>query len=130
MDETDETSRPHPNPEIWRPVFLKELERTSNVSKSARKAGVARGSTYRAKEESPEFSTAWDDAIEAGLDAIEETGIRRARTGQSDALIQFFLKTRRPETYREQSSLHLTGTISFADILKQATSEDDPPEGE
>lgn len=116
MDGTDETTRHWPAPEVWRPIFLRELERTSNVSKSARKAGVARGSTYRARDENPDFALAWDDALEVGIDAVEETAIRRAKAG-SDALIQFILKTRRRATYGDRSSVQVGGTGEGGAIL-------------
>lgn len=112
MDETQDAPRyqtPHAKPDVWRPVFLQELEKTGNVSKAVRKAGIVRGSAYRAREENPEFATAWDDALEVGLDSLEEEGRRRAKR-QSDTLLMFFLKAHRRKTYGDTSTLNLGGT--------------------
>lgn len=107
-DITTVTPRALAKPEIWRPIFLKELERTSNVSKAAKRAGVHRVSAYNARSESPEFAQAWDDALDVGVNAVEETAFKRAKAG-SDALIQFILKTRRRAIYGDKSTVQVGG---------------------
>lgn len=107
MADTTMTPRPLAKPEIWRPKFLAELERTANVSASAKKAGVWRAAAYTARNESPEFAAAWDEALEVSLDALEQAGRARAKR-QSDTLLMFFLKARRPHIY--QSTLQVGGT--------------------
>jgi hypothetical protein len=104
MTPTTPTPRPLAKPEVWRPIFLKELERTFNVTKAAKKAGINRVTAYQVRAENSEFAAAWDAAIESCLDSVEEAGIRRAKV-QSDALIKFFLSSRRPELYRERLAL-------------------------
>lgn len=91
----------------WQERFLAALEKSPNVSKACRAAGVSRGHAYREKEEDPEFGTAWDDRLEAALDALEEAAHRRARK-DSDTLCIFLLKSHRPAVYQEKKTVDLT----------------------
>jgi uncharacterized protein YdbL (DUF1318 family) len=114
-----------------REAFLKELRRRGNVSDAARKAGVGRKTVYEWREAEPDFAAAWDEAIEAAMDAMESEAWRRAvegtrkpligRVGKdqdgvityvreySDSLMQTLLKAHRPEKYRERSEVRHTG---------------------
>lgn len=101
-----------------REKFLDSLAKTGNVSKSAKAIGVSRQAIYSLKKSDTEFSDLWDDALETGLDALEEEARRRAyqgtlkpiyqqgkKVGQvrefSDTLMIFLLKGGRPQKYRE-----------------------------
>ena len=58
--------------EGWRDIFLASLEQRANVGRACKMAGVARGTAYQARRENPDFKERWDQAIEAGLDHLED----------------------------------------------------------
>jgi hypothetical protein len=113
--------------------FLERLRATSNVAGSARAIGMSRRGIYDAKERDPEFSAAWDDAVETACDRLEAEAWRRGVEGveepiismgkvvrdkrgkpmvrrqYSDHLMIALLKAHRPEKYRE--NVNLSGTV-------------------
>lgn len=116
----------------WEKAFLTALAERGVVSRAAEAAGINRGTAYRHKEASPEFSLAWDAAMEDATDVAEEEAFRRAVEGilepvfyageevatirkYSDQLLVFLLKARR---YRSQ--VEVTGAdrgpIEFKDV--------------
>lgn len=98
---------------------MEYLRGSANVSRSAKEAGVTRQAAYKERENSDTFREAWDDAIEEGLDYLEEEARRRAFEGidkpvyyqgeevgyvheYSDTLMIFLLKGRRREVYGDK----------------------------
>src|SRR5574337_1699712 len=74
----------------------------------------------------PDFSAAWDAALELGTDSLEDEAVRRAHEGTlkpvyqggkkvgtireySDTLLIFMLKARRPERFKERLAAEHTG---------------------
>ena len=115
-----------PRKSEWKPAFLATLKSTANVSRSASEAGVSRQMAYKERETSEHFRAAWDDAIEEGLDYLEEEARRRAYEGTlkpvfnrgmlaghvrefSDTLTIFLLKGRRPQVYGDRLKQEVTG---------------------
>lgn len=113
-----------------RDVFMDVLSRGGSVTKAARAAGISRVRAYQVRDEEPDFAARWDAAWTEGTETIEDEGIRRATEGvvkekgvyhrgalvateveinYSDTLMMFFLKGRKPETYRDNVSLEHTG---------------------
>ena len=92
----------------WHGAFLADLAENCNVNNAARFAGIDRVTAYRHRESNPEFAALWDDAIEAGIQALELAARKRAMT-VSDTLAIFLLKSHRPDTYRENKRTELTG---------------------
>lgn len=110
-------------------LILDILATGGSVYSAARAAGVARSTAYKWREEDPEFRELWDDALESGIDRMEDEAHRRAVEGvdkpvfhkgevcgtvreYSDTLMIFQLKARRPEKYRERTDTNVTGTIN------------------
>ncbi|MBG0776275.1 MAG: hypothetical protein H0S85_07535 [Desulfovibrionaceae bacterium] len=96
--------------------FLAALRGSGNVSEAARHAGVSRSRVYDLRAEDAAFAAAWDEALEAAVDALEEEVRRRALEGYeepvfyggeqvgvkrrySDSLLRFLLARHRPEIY-------------------------------
>lgn len=115
-----------PKKGVWKPAFLVGLRRHANVSRAAKDAGVNRRTAQRERVNSGAFAEAWDDALEEGLDYLEEEARRRAYEGTlkpvynrgelvghvrefSDTLTIFLLKGGRPEKYAERSKHEHTG---------------------
>ena len=82
-------------------LFLQALQDKPIVGRAARKAGVTVGMAYGMRKRSEVFAAAWDEALCASVDALEECAIDRAMS-KSDKLLEMLLKGMRPETYREK----------------------------
>lgn len=115
-----------PKKGVWKPLFLEHLRETANVSRSANFAGVNRRTVYTERGNSETFREAWDDAVEEGMDFLEEEARRRAYEGTlkpvyqrgdkvgeirefSDTLMIFLLKGRRPDVYGDRVKQEVTG---------------------
>lgn len=109
-------------------TFLNQLRRGTSVTGAAIAAGYSRRSVYEYKEADPEFAKAWDDAWEAGGDVYEDEAHRRGVEGvdepvfyqgvecgvvrkYSDTLLTLKLKGRRPQVYRENVNMALSGQV-------------------
>lgn len=90
--------------------FLDELETTANVAGACRAARISRTIAYEWKAQDPAFAAAWQDALDAALDQLEQTAIERAHSG-SDQLLMFLLKAHRPEKYREVVNHEASGEV-------------------
>lgn len=91
-----------------RATFLTILEETCNVSEAARAAGMGRRSAYDWREDDADFAAAWDDAIEAAADKLEQVAFERAKAGTSDRMLEILLKAHRPQ-FREKQRLEHSG---------------------
>jgi len=109
-----------------REQFLTELAETANVRAAAAKTKIARGTWYDLRARDAEFKALWDQAVELGTEALEDEAVRRAHQGTekpvfyqgkrcgtvreySDTLLIFMLKARRPEKYRDNSAVEISG---------------------
>ena len=99
--------------------FLKMLRETGgNVTRACEAASMGKSAVYDWKRDDAEFAAQWDEAVEAGIEELEEEARRRAFRGTdepvfykgeecgvirkySDTLMIFLLKGNRPEKYRE-----------------------------
>jgi hypothetical protein len=114
-----------PEKDDWTTVFLISLAQTPNVTAASRAAGISRQAAYNRRNADPEFSAAWDDALEQSTDALVEEAYRRAYEGTerpvfyrgqecgrireySDTLAIFLLKAHRRATYGDQSKVDMT----------------------
>lgn len=120
-----------------REKFLAALSQGASVSGAANASGLPRSTAYDLRKEEEIFAKAWDEAVEAGTDALEDEAIRRAKDGvpkpvfykgmacgevqeYSDSLLMFTLRARRPDKYRENMKIDVTGTIDLAERVKRA----------
>lgn len=107
-------------------AFLGALGQGLSVTGACEAAEIGRTRVYEWRREDTAFAGAWDEAVEAGTDYLEDEAKRRAAEGvdepvfyqgvicgklrkYSDTLLIFLLKARRPEKYRERSNVELTG---------------------
>jgi HD-like signal output (HDOD) protein len=70
----------------WRPLFLDYLAASSNISESARRAGIDTGRVYKARRQDPVFAQAWLAALWEGYFYLEMEVVRRLREGDQKAL--------------------------------------------
>jgi hypothetical protein len=92
----------------WRPAFFDGFRRTGTVTGACEAARIARTTAYRERQRSEEFALQWADAEERVTDALERTALSLALRGEV-RLIEFLLKARKPETYRERFALEHQG---------------------
>lgn len=129
--------------EVWKPVFLAELLNAPNVAEACRVAGIDRTTAYNHKHADPDFSAAWDSAIELSMDKAEAELYRRAVEGvekpvyqggelvghlqeYSDTLLIFMLKSRRRATYGDRLALEFDLTSATDEQLKRIQAGEDP----
>ena len=58
-------------PNNWRTYFLQALAETSNITLSAKRAGIAPSRAYKARREDPDFANRWRAALLEGYDLLE-----------------------------------------------------------
>jgi hypothetical protein len=114
--------------------FLEVLRDTLNASGAARAAGVSKRTVFTHRETNPVFAQAWQDALDEGLDAAEESVNRRAFKGvergvyhkgqrvdteveYSDSLAQFMLKAHRPDKFDKPTKVEGTLHLALADRI-------------
>jgi hypothetical protein len=87
-------------------VIVKVLSEGWSITKACREAKVQRCTVYEWRERDPEFRKAWDDAIVAGLDSIEDlvrnAGERDWRAGEA------VLKAKRSEVWNPRQKTDVT----------------------
>lgn len=112
-----------------RDAFLERLAQGLSVTGAAAGSSFCRDRFYVWRKEDVDFSTAWDSAVEAGTDVLEDEARRRAYEGveepviamgrvardddgtilkkrtYSDTLLLATLKRRRPSDWRERATI-------------------------
>src|SRR6267142_3657277 len=99
--------------------FIENLRLTGgNISKACEASNVSRPTAYTYRNTVPMFREAWDEALEASIEQLEQEARRRALEGvnepvfykgdvcgvirkYSDTLAIFLLQAHRPEKYRD-----------------------------
>lgn len=101
-----------------------------NVARACEAVDVTRMTAYRWRQDDPDFAKAWDEAKAIGMDALEDEAIRRAYEGidkpivfqgvitdtvkeYSDTLTIFLLKGGKPDKYRDNSKVELSGSLDL-----------------
>jgi hypothetical protein len=92
----------------WRPAFLKGLQKTGTVTGGCAHAGIHRSSAYRERQRDERFALKWADLEEEVTDRLEATALLLALKGEV-RLIEFLLKARKPDVYREHHQVELAG---------------------
>ncbi|WP_416246399.1 terminase [Castellaniella sp.] len=67
-------------------AFCAALAEACNVGKACTAVGISRMTAYTWRKDMPDFAAAWDDAMKAGLLALEDEAHRRAFEGVDDPL--------------------------------------------
>jgi hypothetical protein len=71
----------------WKPAFLSALRDYPVIRHACDAVGVNRSTAWRARQADPEFATAWDDALEEGIDRAEQEAFRRAVVGYEEPVV-------------------------------------------
>lgn len=108
--------------------FLAGLADGLSVTGAAALAVVNRKTVYDWRHADPEFAAAWEDAVEAGTDKLEDEAWRRAYAGYdkplvsqgkvvgtyleySDTLMVKLLQGRRPQKFKDRVQNEHTGHV-------------------
>ena len=110
--------------ETKRKRFLEALTATASVTRAAQAAAAHRSAFYDWRRDDSGFAADWEEALERGVDALEDEAFRRALEGveepvfyrgqqvalvrkYSDALLMFLLKARRPERFKDRAQVDI-----------------------
>jgi hypothetical protein len=107
--------------------FLEALAEGLSITGSAQRAGILVQTAYDWRNRDTEFAAAWDAAIESGTDKLEDVARKRA-VNQSDTLMIFLLKGRRPAKYRERHEFEHKGNVTIQTVLGEGALDREPPE--
>ena len=118
-------------PEFDKPakaLFLEVLQKTGNISQSARTVGFHLGTVYRHRTNDEVFREAWEWAERQAADRLEEEARRRAVDGvkkpimyqgkqvgtvkeYSDTLLVKMLEAKKPNEYKDQRAMGGAGVV-------------------
>ena len=85
----------------WKETFLNIMRAMPVIRVACQQAGISRQTAYIWRAKDPEFSRAWDEAKQDGIDMIAANLIKRAKEKDTPAAI-FLLKSLRPEEFGEK----------------------------
>ncbi|MBV8966808.1 MAG: hypothetical protein JO191_11605 [Mycobacteriaceae bacterium] len=125
-----------PHTRTWQDKFLADLAEHGNISRACRKAGIGRSTAYDERARSEEFERLWEEAEEAGTDAIEQrVRDEAARPDGDPRLAIFWLKSRRRtkfgERFAEEEIQRIRRDIEQATVTRlRAEIETLPPEAQ
>ena len=76
-----------PHPFNWKPAFLASLRTMPVVAQACDAVGIERSTAYRARTADETFASAWDEAMEDGVDKAEQEAFRRGMVGFEEPVI-------------------------------------------
>jgi hypothetical protein len=85
----------------WVPAFLAALKGHGIVRLACQQAQIERRNVYAYRDKDEDFAKLWEEAIEEATDTLVAIARQRAMQG-SDRLLEFLLRSHRPEVYRER----------------------------
>lgn len=83
---TKSTSEKEAN-DLAKAIFIAALAEAMTITIAAEVAGIDRKTAYNWREKDEEFAQAWDAALEAGTDRLEQEAIRRASHGLEEPVV-------------------------------------------
>lgn len=112
----------------WKPRFIEAFREHKLITPACEAVGVGRTTVYDARRNDEEFAAKWAEVETEMVEAMEREAYRRAVEGvrkplvsagkhvtdvveYSDGLLQFLLKARRPEQYRERHDINHSGRV-------------------
>jgi len=103
--------------------LLEKLSKGYSVSSACAAENIGRRTYYDWRTADPEFASAADEAIEIGIDKLEDEANRRAKgPNGSDTLLIFLLKSRRRAVYGDK--VEHTGSFTNTVELVGVAAED------
>lgn len=126
-------------------AFLAAYRELGNIKSAAIAAGCDRSHVYQWRRDDPEFVTAMAEAAEEAIETLEAEARRRAVEGTvrpvfhqghecggvreySDTLLIFLLKGAKPDKYRDNHAVNVSGQIDATVNLNYARRAPSPAE--
>lgn len=114
-------------------AFLAALAATCSVTRACEAAGIGRQTAYDWRASDPAFAARWEEAKAIGAEALEDEAVRRGREGWEEpvfhlgvatdtirkydsTLLIFLLKGAKPEKYRDNAKVELSGHLSMSEM--------------
>ena len=108
--------------------FLRELMRSPVIGTAARRAGLTRKMVMRERERNDLFREAWEQALVAAVDDVEQVLVEKAQGGDLKA-IEMVLKAHRPERYRDRHEVAVVADsvieVSLVAVSKPIKNQED-----
>mgnify|MGYP001559595900 CR=1 FL=1 len=123
MAATNSTHRARKSRRNWKPTFLKAFASEGTVKAACEKAKVDRKTAYNARQKDEAFALAWFEVEEGVTEELEREGMKRA-LGGSDRMLEFFLRARAPEKYRENMKVEHGGRVEQAHTVEVPDSDE------
>lgn len=103
--------------------LLAKLAQGYSIATACKAENIGRQSYYDWRNDDPEFAKAADEAVEIGIDLLEDEANRRAKGPMgSDTLLIFLLKSRRRSVYGDK--VEHTGSFTNTVELVGVAAED------
>lgn len=99
----------------WQDRFLEVLSESGIVREACVAAGISRKTAYATRAQNGDFAEAWKLALQDAADAALAVYRRRA-IQQSDRAMEFFIKSRDPETFGQPGQLDLV--LKYLDLSR------------
>lgn len=109
--------------EGWKRRFLEVFEDSGLVTSACKASGISRAQAYRQRKADAVFAGAWAEIEEATVEKLEHVAYERATEG-SDRLVEFLLKAKRPDVYRERLSIEDDRSKRARDEADQLSDEE------
>lgn len=93
-------TRPPKDAAEWTFIFLDALRKMPIISHACDEAGITPSKAYKQRKKNQKFAQEWDEALEKGIDHLEQAAWQAAQDGDRQ-LLMFLLKALRPAKYRE-----------------------------
>lgn len=107
-------------------ALLDALRSGCAIGTACARAGIGRTTLHLWRKADSAFDAAVEDAIDYGTDVLEDVARDRA-VRQSDTLLIFLLKARRPEKYRETVRTEHTGGDGGEIVIRYVNDWRAPP---
>jgi hypothetical protein len=138
-------AEPEPDIELEpRARFLAKLAAGYSIAAACRAERIGRRTAYDWRERDEDFAKAWDAAIEEGSDILEDEARRRAHDGvtkpvyqggalvgvvreYSDTLLIFLLKARRPQKFRDNVKVDVSGKLTLEQLVTESLHKPEEP---
>jgi hypothetical protein len=91
--------------------WLDSFRNTGIIRLACIEAKVSRAQVYNWRREDTRFASDWREAEQDACDALEAIALQRARSGLSDTLLIFLLKSRNPRKFDDRQRIIVDNRI-------------------
>ena len=93
----------------WQAQFLEGFAQQGTVKGACAHAGIHRATAYRERQRNEAFAVEWADLEDELTDTLEACAVELALSGEHPRTLEFLLKARKPNVYRERHQVEVAG---------------------